>query len=148
MTDIPVTKASEAGLPASEPEALTAQIRNLAYHLFEGRGGSGGRDLDDWLEAERELILAPGSEVVQQDGKFEIRMPAQGYEPREIHVTALPGSLVVKASVGAQRRPEDSAAAHRFAQPIDVDRTAARLDNGILYVTAIRQEREREATAV
>jgi HSP20 family protein len=142
VTRIPVEKT------AADTGELTEQIRALAYHLFESRGGSDGRDLDDWLEAERELILAPGSEVVQRDGKFEIRMPAEGYEPREIHVTALPGSLVVKAA--SERNAEQKILLRTIdlPEPVDADRTTATFDNGILYVTAIRQTREREPSAV
>ena len=142
MTRIPVEKT------AADTGEVAEQIRALAYHLYQSRGGDDGRDLDDWLEAERQLILAPGSEVVQRDGKFEIRMPAEGYEPRDIHVTALPGSLVVKAA--SERNAEQKILLRTIdlPEPIDADRTTARLDNGMLYVTAIRQKREREPAAV
>jgi hypothetical protein len=54
----------------SEPEAGTRQyageltgavadrdrIAERAYQKYVERGGSDGRDLDDWLEAERELV--------------------------------------------------------------------------------------------
>ncbi len=53
VTRIPVEKRHEAD--AAETEAITEQIRQLAYHLFESRGGADGRDVDDWLAAEREL---------------------------------------------------------------------------------------------
>ena len=36
-----------------------AEIRNLAYALYEKCGNVDGRDLDDWLEAE-EIILQRG----------------------------------------------------------------------------------------
>jgi hypothetical protein len=31
------------------------EIRLQAYHKYLARGGEHGRDLDDWVEAEREL---------------------------------------------------------------------------------------------
>jgi hypothetical protein len=31
------------------------EIARLAYHFYETRGRHHGRDLDDWLSAEREL---------------------------------------------------------------------------------------------
>ena len=31
------------------------EIARLAYHLYERRGRHDGRDVDDWLSAEREL---------------------------------------------------------------------------------------------
>jgi len=30
-------------------------IRERAYQLFEARGGQPGHELDDWLQAEREI---------------------------------------------------------------------------------------------
>jgi len=142
-----VEKAHGAEASAGTGE-LTEQIRQLAFHLFESRGGGDGRDIDDWLDAERELILAPRPEVVQRDGEFEIRMPAEGYEPREIHVTALPGSLVVKAASEHKAGQKILLRTVELPQPIDVDRTTARLDNGILCVTAVRESPECEPAAV
>lgn len=148
MTRIPVEKADGAEAASAGAGDLTEQIRQLAFHLYESRGGGDGHDLDDWLEAERELILAPGSEVVQQDGKFEIRMPAEGYEPKEIHVTALPAALVVKAASERSSGQKILRQTIDLPQPIDVDRTTAKLDKGILYVTAVRQSQERQPAAV
>lgn len=41
---------------ASEPNAEEVRLR--AYHLFLARGGEHGRDVEDWLQAERELTKA------------------------------------------------------------------------------------------
>jgi hypothetical protein len=38
-------------------------IAKRAYELFLARGGQNGHDLDDWLQAERELLDAAGSQV-------------------------------------------------------------------------------------
>ena len=143
MIRIPVEKATSA-----DTETLSEQIRQLAYHLFESRGGAYGRDVDDWLEAERELVLNPESKLVQRDGKFEIHIPAAGFDARDIHVTALPASLVVKATSENKISHKTLLRTIELPGPIDVDRTTARLDNGILYVTAVRQSREREPAAV
>lgn len=35
-------------------------IRSRAYELYLQRGGGHGRDLDDWLAAEREVAAGPG----------------------------------------------------------------------------------------
>ncbi len=35
------------------------QVARRAYEIFESRGGYHGADLDDWLEAERELKHPP-----------------------------------------------------------------------------------------
>jgi len=148
LTRIPVEKALGEDATSAETRELTEQIRQLAFHLFESRGGGDGRALDDWLEAERELILAPQPEVFQKDGKFEIRMPAEGYKPGEIHVTALPGALVVKAASEHNAAQKILLRTIDLPRPIDADRTTARLDKGILYVTAVGRKPEHELAAV
>jgi DUF2934 family protein len=50
--------------PGSTTRRSDSQIRNkitheeiqrLAYHIYLSRGGQEGHDLEDWLQAEREL---------------------------------------------------------------------------------------------
>jgi hypothetical protein len=41
-------------------------IRQRAYELFEARGRDEGRDLDDWLQAERELQNQPDSSATSR----------------------------------------------------------------------------------
>ena len=36
-------------------ECIADLIRKRAYHLFEARGRQQGHELDDWLQAEREI---------------------------------------------------------------------------------------------
>lgn len=47
---IAIEHASEIAAPPSED---TEEIRRRAYELYLARGGVGGDDLSDWLEAER-----------------------------------------------------------------------------------------------
>jgi hypothetical protein len=37
------------------------EIARLAYELYEARGGGDGGQLDDWLEAERQLLTRGGA---------------------------------------------------------------------------------------
>jgi hypothetical protein len=46
--------------PASQPVELTDELRERialkAYELYEQRGYEGGREMDDWLEAEQIIM--------------------------------------------------------------------------------------------
>lgn len=42
--------------PISPGDDLSARIANRAYELYVDRGHRQGRELDDWLEAEREVL--------------------------------------------------------------------------------------------
>ena len=50
---------------------IREKIALRAYELYQDRGGQNGRDLDDWLQAETEVL----SEAEQQD-KLSGRKPA------------------------------------------------------------------------
>lgn len=41
--------------------AIESEIRERAYDLYEKHGRLDGRDLEDWLEAERDVRRAPAA---------------------------------------------------------------------------------------
>jgi hypothetical protein len=59
----PIQAASQPDEVAQTLDRTTPQARTLsrdevatrAYHLYQQRGGGDGGDLDDWLQAERDL---------------------------------------------------------------------------------------------
>jgi hypothetical protein len=53
----PKAKADLDNAPAGASRRMptTEEIAIRAYELYQSRGGSDGTDLDDWLQAEREL---------------------------------------------------------------------------------------------
>ena len=52
----PKPNAPSISTQAIEPSNQDEQIRCRAYELYEKRGAEDGHDLDDWLQAESELI--------------------------------------------------------------------------------------------
>jgi hypothetical protein len=48
------TEPVATSLPPT-PESRMARIAQRAYAIYERRGGQGGQELDDWLQAEREI---------------------------------------------------------------------------------------------
>ncbi|HLH78476.1 MAG TPA: DUF2934 domain-containing protein [Candidatus Binataceae bacterium] len=51
---IPIQIAGADNSRANAPSSETIRVR--AYELYLARGGTDGRDLEDWLAAERELM--------------------------------------------------------------------------------------------
>ena len=49
--------STETQAPRSEP--TTEQIAQRAYEIYQSRGGTEGQDIEDWLEAERQLRRGP-----------------------------------------------------------------------------------------
>lgn len=54
---------SAARIPTNPAQAQSVEekIRLRAYLLFEKRGGEHGRALDDWLQAEEEILRSESS---------------------------------------------------------------------------------------
>jgi len=48
---LPIAQASD--VIRSDADGVEAEIRRCAYNLYLERGGGGGDELSDWLEAER-----------------------------------------------------------------------------------------------
>ena len=53
---MPSRRRSDSLPPRRDP--LSEAIARRAYELFLERGGAHGRDIDDWLRAEQELLEA------------------------------------------------------------------------------------------
>jgi len=127
---------------------IVEKVRDRAFQNFESRGGADGRSLDDWLQAERELIATPEAEVVEKDGKFQVRVAVPGFDSKDIHITATAMSLFVEADVKHSHEKKDGdvylcefGRKHLFRRldlpaPVNVDKVTATLDHGILELAA------------
>jgi len=58
-------QATKSGVTTQPTPDLEAVIAVRAYELYEKRGREGGHDVDDWLEAEREILGRLG---IKNDG--------------------------------------------------------------------------------
>jgi HSP20 family protein len=138
MSIILVEKVQEtAALPQpllKEMESISANIRSKAYELFLRRGDSPGSDVDDWLEAERQLMWLPDTELSEREKEFQVRIQVQGLEPKDIHIIAMPNSILLHA----EPKSRESKLLQRldFPAPVNPDRVTAKLDKGILQVVA------------
>jgi HSP20 family protein len=136
--------------PGNKLETLANRVRQRAYEIFQ-KHGSGGREVDDWLQAERDLFFAPESELVEKDGKYEIRVAAPGFKPNETNVTALPEAVIVSAE-SSHKHEENTEDVHfcefgtktlfrlDLPAPINPDKVTANLDDGILRIIAQKSE--------
>jgi len=54
-TPLPHVETPSPGVEMSSDEPRMTRIAKRAHELYEARGGNDGRDIDDWLQAEREV---------------------------------------------------------------------------------------------
>ena len=55
---------------------LEEQIRERAYHIFQGRGGFPGDPVADWLDAQHELV-SPVAFTVKEQKKIQPPSPVR-----------------------------------------------------------------------
>ncbi len=134
-------------------ETLFGRIKDRAYALFEKRGQGEGRDMDDWLAAERELLWSPPAELTETESEFHLRVAVPGFEEKEIEVTAAPETVIVKAEASTETETEEADTVFsEFAErtllrrfdlpaPIDLDHTSATLGKGLLKIVARKAAR-------
>jgi len=139
-------KAAEPLL--AEIEKLLAEIKERAFNIFQWKGSVHGHELENWLEAEREITCCPTSELVEKESEFDLNVAVPGMEVKDIEITALPESIVVKGHTHHQREKNEGTIHfsefsekelfRQVALPaaIDVDKVSAHLEKGMLQIVA------------
>ena len=128
-------------------ETITDSIRKRAFNIFQNNGGNGS-EVDDWLQAERDVVWSPASELVDHEKEFRARIALPGFDVRDIQVSAMPDALVIQADATHTHEGKSGDVCfcefsgkklfRRLQLPasVDVDKVTASVDKGILEVTA------------
>jgi len=152
MANIPVYKMDhnkvETAPTLKALQDTVEMVRQRAFELFEHRGYGPGDHLADWVQAERDLFWVPPAELAETDNEVEITVAVPGFDPKEVHVTAQPGEILIQGNHDKHLENEErgvlytefeeKALYRRFeiAQPIDVGHVTANVENGMLTVKA------------
>jgi len=108
-------------------------IRGKAFEYYIERGGLDGYDLEDWLRAERTLILKPDVTVHRfgEDIVIEVALPEVNLE--QIHLEVTPDGMLLTTTPDQDGRQVLRTVP--FAEPIDVDLVEAEYAVGSLRLT-------------
>jgi len=154
MSTVVVEKVSDLDLeqlPVFAEVAKTFEkIQERAFSLFEQRGGLPGREWEDWMLAQYNVLGGASAELSDGDKEVRLRMAVPGVEPNNVKVTVTPQTFVVQADAPNGRSLPNSEI--RFCEfshqklcrqfglpsPIDLSKVSASLDKGILEVTAVK----------
>ncbi len=167
MSKVRVHRANDLDAVAANPalatvgEALCA-IRRRAFELYETRGGAPGGDLEDWLQAERDLFFVPHAEVNETEEAFHMMVSAAGFQAGDVEVIALPRELLVEGKTERRLEPKrdcmragglELKTLYRrfdFGTAIETEGVTARIDEGSLTIEAPKKRLHRlkvQATA-
>ena len=124
------------------------RITRRAHEIFQTNGSILGKELDDWFQAENELVWKPAIEMKERDNLFEIQAALAGMEPKEIRVDVTPEELLIRGETRSEKREEKGQLFYtefksgslfrsiRFPKPVDPNKVKADFKNGMLTVTA------------
>ncbi|HEY3453820.1 MAG TPA: DUF2934 domain-containing protein [Bryobacteraceae bacterium] len=91
--DSPVSKGLLADF-----DHLMQSVRQRAYELFERRGRKDGSDLEDWLQAEAELLFPAKIESTREPGIYTLRVSLPEFSAKDIQLYAIANNLILKGT--------------------------------------------------
>jgi len=155
MPNVAVQKVTEEkSMPSTWLEAIRSfseRVRAKAFDLFEKNGRQEGHAVDHWLEAEQELMSVPRCEVNDTGSAVELRIDAPEFQAKQIEVSALPDTILIRAAASEEREETKGGVFHtesydrsffrriQLSKPIDVNSVTAKLDKGVLNIAAKRR---------
>ena len=136
-----------------EVNEIQERITQRAYEIFERNGAVFGRELDNWLEAEEELLWKPSIELLEKDGELLLEAALSGVDPNDVEIEVTPEDIILKAETQHQHQ-EEKGTVHicefktgmmfrsiHLPTKINPDRVKAEFNHGLLRLTAqIAQE--------
>lgn len=91
-----------ADAPANKhAEQIHDELAKRAYELFCASGGTHGHDLEDWCQAESQLLKLIRAELEQNPTEFTVRTQLPGFAAEEIGLWADSRHLLITAKHAA-----------------------------------------------
>lgn len=110
-------------------------VQQRAYEIYMDRGSAVGHAMDDWVQAESELLQSVNAEASDAGDAFIAVAAVAGYRPEDLRVSVESRCLTICGLTGAGKSsdpPEDESRFARFSLtltlPADVNTTAASAD--------------------
>ncbi len=124
------------------------EIRQRAFRLFQEKGCQPGYELEDWLEAERDVLYRPPCEMAETGEEIRIQAAVPGFCAGSVQVDVLPNSITIEGKsrlvaqeAGAKIRSSEfrqKRLLRQFDLPsrIDPEVITATLEDGVLRIVA------------
>ena len=141
---VPIQKISSI---RDEIKNIEKRIMQRAYEIFQNNGVL-GRDLENWMQAEQELVWKPALELSERNGEFQLEAAVSGVDAKDIEVEVTSEDIILKADVQhdhkghkgtvhlCEFRPGKMFRSIHLPKRIDTDKVKAEFRNGLLRLTA------------
>ncbi len=152
MPEITLTKIAvghDVPIPACvRVSDLGHSIERRAFEIFLERGGGHGNHLEDWNQAEREMMGHALVNLYEDEGGYRADFQVPGFEPAEIQVAISPQVVGLHALHRAPSNPTQGEVEilHEFSQgeayrqitfPVEINPETAEVgfEDGVLHIT-------------
>lgn len=131
------------------------QIRLRAFELSTLHGKEGLHELDDWVQAEHELLACQRCDVREEANQFITEVDAEEFEPKDLLVSLLGNDLMIEGTSrtakivegGGTETTGRSIMVRAFLPDVfDPATLKAELHAGVLRVTADKRHTETAGT--
>jgi len=146
---------SGANLSASNPffdlgREIYSRTAARAYEIYEGRGRAHGRDAEDWLLAESEILQKVPAEITETETQLAVRAGVPGFGEDELEVRVVPRSVCIigkkqeaeegteEKPAGSERRPNRIFRVLDLPCEIDPSRVVASLSDSLLDIKLVK----------
>jgi HSP20 family protein len=126
---------------------FSQSVAQRAYEFFDTRGREIGHDLEDWFQAESELLRRVPVEIMEADGHLKVRAEVPGFSAEQIKVSVEPRSLMISGQTETQtesstermifteRRGNGFCRTLNLPAEVDPAQTTATVKDGVLELT-------------
>jgi HSP20 family molecular chaperone IbpA len=137
---------------------INGMITRRAYELFESGGYMHGRDRDDWLRAESEILLNVLVDIRETETELMIRADVPGFSEDTLDVQIEPRSIGIAGkrlqkrvgdggkTVYSERRADQIFRVLDLPSRVDPDRVDLSLGDGVLEVRVSKSVASEEIT--
>jgi HSP20 family protein len=127
-------------------ETFNALTRR-AYEIFDGNGRIFGKDLDNWLQAEREILHPVALNITETDEAFAVKAEVPGFTEKDIEVAVEAGRVTITGqresskeekkgkTVCSESRSDQVLRIVNLPAEVEADKVTATLKNGVLELT-------------
>jgi len=147
MKKVEETKTVKFGTVFDQVEATFNALARRAYEIFDGSGRKLGHDLEDWFQAERELLHLVKVTVTETERTLEVKAEVPGFNEKELEIGVEPRKLAITGKRETSKEEKKGKVVYSESSsdqlfriielPAEVDATkaAATLKNGVLEIT-------------
>jgi len=123
------------------------RINKRAFEIFEGNGRIFGRELDDWLKAEREFLHPVHVQLAESGESLDVQAEVPGFDEKDLEINVEPRRVTISGKRETSKKEKKGKTVYSetgcdqilrvvdLPAEVETDKVTATLKNGVLALT-------------